>query len=250
MLSTTPKKSVLVTTYDELERIVASFMNGRLPFLLLIGPPGTGKSEMVRRLANGRDVFTFQNHATALALYQQLYVHRDELVVVDDLDGIHQRKSDIRLLKCLCDSTDVKRLAWYSNHQAIGDGPDQTPCSYETTSPVCIVANEWRTIDENVRALESRATLTVLFNPSAWEVHRMVAGWFDDHAVLKFVGMCLDGINEPDIRHYVSGKKLRESGNPKWKEYLAQRLGLSEDLRVFNEIRMSAGGQSVPVRGG
>jgi len=62
--------------------------------------------------------------------------------------------------------------------------------------------------------------------------------------------MCIRDSNEPDIRHYVSGKKLRESGNPKWKEYLAQRLGLSEDLRVFNEIRMSAGGQSVPVRGG
>jgi len=49
-----------------------------------------------------------------------------------------------------------------------------------------LIANEWSTLSESVKALESRG-VTFVFEPSPWEVHREIAagGWFKDPEVCK-----------------------------------------------------------------
>jgi hypothetical protein len=54
---------------------------------------------------------------------------------------------------------------------------------------VILIANEWRTVNPNVRALEDRA-IVLHFDPSNAEVHRKVGEWFHDPEVFGFIAQC------------------------------------------------------------
>jgi hypothetical protein len=53
------------------------------------------------------------------------------------------------------------------------------PSTFTTSSNVILIANEWKSLNPNVRALEDRAII-LHFNPSNEELHRKVAEWFRD----------------------------------------------------------------------
>ena len=49
-----------------------------------------------------------------------------------------------------------------------------------------LIANEWKSLNPNVRALEERATV-LHFNPAHDEIHRRAGEWFDDDVVFRFL---------------------------------------------------------------
>jgi len=53
------------------------------------------------------------------------------------------------------------------------------PTEFKTTSRIVIIANEWKTLNENVTAVVDRGHF-VYFEPDAWAVHEQVRGWFSD----------------------------------------------------------------------
>jgi len=70
-----------------------------------------------------------------------------------------------------CPGNHAKRIAWLTN---LTLNASDVPTSFTpTTSNVILIANEWRTMNANVRALEDRAII-LHFNPSNAEVHRRV----------------------------------------------------------------------------
>jgi len=44
-------------------------------------------------------------------MYAKLYRHRDEFVVIDDVDALYADRSGVRLLKCLCQTEEEKAVA-------------------------------------------------------------------------------------------------------------------------------------------
>ena len=51
-------------------------------------------------------------------MYAKLYRHRDEFVVIDDVDALYADRSGVRLLKCLCQTEEEKAVAWHSDAAA------------------------------------------------------------------------------------------------------------------------------------
>ena len=105
---------IRVTTYADLEKIVQAFAGGALNLLILLGSHGLGKSRIVRHALPG-PVCWLDGNTSVFGLYCQLWHHRHQPVVLDDLDGLYASRDGIRLLKCLTQSEPVKRVSWHTD---------------------------------------------------------------------------------------------------------------------------------------
>jgi hypothetical protein len=227
-----PRETISLTTYAQLDLYLEKFAAGEFGLLLLLGRHGTGKSESVRHALgcpssseNGdasaeADMLYVEGHVQPYGLYRDLWEHRDQPVVLDDLDRLHADGNCVRLLKPLCNTERVKRITWLSN-LTLND--NEVPASFVTTSSVILIANEWRTVNPSVRALEDRAII-LHFDPPKAEVHRRVAAWFDDREVYEFIERILPWITELSMRHYCKASQLRCAGMPDWRRSLLQMV--------------------------
>jgi hypothetical protein len=229
---TLPGEVILLTTYAQLDLYLAKFSSGELGLVLLLGRHGTGKSESVKRAlavpdpaaqiaveAAGTTLYV-EGHMQPFGLYRQLWNYRNEPIVLDDLDRLYADPDCVRLLKPLCNTVKHKRLQWLTN-VTMNDGG--VPSSFTTTSSVILIANEWKSLNPNVRALEDRAII-LHFNPSNQEVHRKVAEWFDDPEVYQFLGQVLAVVPSMSMRHYCKGSRLRRAGLVDWRASLLQMV--------------------------
>jgi hypothetical protein len=224
--------ALTVSTYEDLHEHALSFAAGRYNLLVLLGPPGLGKSRAVRHsLGNRRHVY-LDNHASAFALYQLLYEHRNELLVIDDLDGIYADRAMVRLIKALCNTDPVKTIRWHSRHADIGWASDKTPPEFQTRSSVCLIANEWKTLNTNIQAIEDRGIM-VDFQPTAGEVHVRTREWFDDQQVYDFMERNLGLITKPSMRYYLHGKTLHEAHPKRWQAMLLELMGVDPRIRTL-----------------
>src|SRR5690348_14481492 len=92
-----PDGALTVTTFDRLEKYLRAFAAGHLNLLILVGQGGLAKSQTVRSTL-GERVCYIQGNATAFGIYEKLYRHRDQFVVIDDVDSLYADRSGIRLL--------------------------------------------------------------------------------------------------------------------------------------------------------
>jgi hypothetical protein len=220
-----PDDTIVITAYDELDRYLHKFAEGILDLVLLLGPPGIGKTESVKRCLGVEpnspgDALYVEGHVQPFGLYQGLWRHRDLPVVLDDLDRLYANSDCVRLLKPLCNGRRTKRISWLST--AVASVPD-LPTAFTTRSNVILVANEWRSLNSNVRALEDRAII-LWFNPPPIEIHRRTAGWFDDPEVFRFIGGYLPHVEQHSMRYYDKGARLRKAGFADWRKSVLQMM--------------------------
>lgn len=219
-----PREVIRLADYSQLELYLTKFARGELGLVLLLGRHGTGKSESVRQtLAKPGDesgVLYVEGHMQPFGLYRQLWDYRNQPVVLDDLDRLYADPDCVRLLKPLCNTVREKRLHWLTN-LTMNDGA--LPSSFTTTSSVILIANEWKSINPNVRALEDRAII-LHFCPPNEEVHRKVGQWFDDPEVYAFLGKIMPIVPSVSMRHYCKGAQLRRAGLADWRNSLLQMV--------------------------
>lgn len=241
-----PREIISLTTYAELELYLTKFVAGDLGLVLLLGRHGTGKSESVRRVFamphDGRTVtdndaphvLHVEGHMQPFGLYRHLWEYRDRPVVLDDLDRLYADPDCVRLLKPLCNTVPRKRLQWLTS---VTLNDESIPSSFTTTSSVILIANEWRSLNPNVRALEDRAII-LHFNPSNAEVHRKVGEWFDDTEVYAFLAGLMPMIPFVSMRHYCKGSQLRRAGLPDWQASLVQMAIANSRLASVFAVRV------------
>jgi hypothetical protein len=231
-VSRLPQEVISLTTYAQLDLYLAKFSAGELGLVLLLGRHGTGKSESVKRAlrlsssvecpdtAPSTKMLYVEGHMQPYGLYRQLWEHRNCPVVLDDLDKLYADAECVRLLKPLCNTEPAKRVSWLTN---LTLNASEIPPSFITTSSVILVANEWRTVNPNVRALEDRAII-LHFDPSNVEVHRRVGEWFHDQEVYSFIAQVMPSIRTVSMRHYCKGSQLRRAGLADWRNSLLQMV--------------------------
>jgi hypothetical protein len=110
---------------------------------------------------------------------------------------------------------------------------------------VAILANEWRTLNGNVAAVQDRGHV-LLFEPTAEEVHRQAGGWFDDPELYRWFGAHLHLIAEPSLRHYVRALELKRAGLD-WTQGLPL-AGRSEKTRLVMRLKADPGYRSEEAR--
>ena len=224
-----PSEAISVSSYDDLERYIEKVADRSLDLLLLLGRPGTGKTERVRqviRRACGDAALHVEGHAQPFGIYRGLWEHRDQPIVLDDVDKLYSNPESVRLLKPLCDSRPSKRVCWISNATRQAGGP---PSAFETNSPVVLISNESRTLNANVRALEDRAII-VSFEPSNTAVHQEVANWCEDDVVYEFLGRHLGLVPFVSMRWYAKGQRLRRAGFDDWQISVLQMMCGNREL--------------------
>lgn len=218
-----PDKATIVTDYALFDRYVTAFARQRLNLLIIVGGPGLAKSRRFHTTLGTQRVCRLSGNLTGYRLYMQLYEHRNEPVLLDDIDKLYRDPSAVNVLKSLCETSLTKQIAWHSAAAEIASG--DLPETFTTRSKVAIIANDWRRLDQNVGALEDRGQL-IFFAPSAIEVHRETAKWFGRHGedpeVFYFIGENLHLIKKPSMRSYVLASEQKQAGLP-WRESLLQR---------------------------
>jgi hypothetical protein len=225
------KSSLTVTTYREFHEYVDAFAIGRIPLLMVIGDPGTSKSQSMKRALSKRKAKPcwIEGQASAVAMYAMLYEHRHKIVVIDDVDQLYKDDASRRLLKSLCKTEKDKRLSWNTRSSYLeGEG---VPNSFSTKSRVCIIANEWHTLNSDVAAIEDRA-VGLLFKPTPLEVHLEVKKWFKDKIAYEFMASILHLVQNPSMRHYLFASNLRNSKIRDWKSRTIERVCSKELVRI------------------
>jgi len=172
-----------VATYRDLEGYLKGFRGGHIGLLVLLGRPGTGKTETTRAILG-------------------------EPVVLDDVDNLFRDVKSVSLLKVVCQTVPVKRVEWNSRQSVLDR--EKLPTSFETTSRVMIIANEIRKIDANVSAVADRGVV-LRFEPDAREVHERVGTWFKDKQIYEWFGARLDEIECHSSRAYCKALSLKKS---------------------------------------
>src|SRR5438067_11264809 len=167
-----PEKALQVTTYDRLEESLRAFAQGHFHLLVLVGAGGLAKSRSVRAVLD--QACWIEGNATPFGMDVKLHRHRDQFVVIDDVDALYADRSGVRLLKCLCQTEEAKAVAWHSDAKSLER--QGIPREFTTKSRVVIISNDWTTLNKNVDALQDRGHV-LLFEPSAAEVHAKVGTW-------------------------------------------------------------------------
>lgn len=225
-----PKQAIVIRDYAKLEEYAARFADGCFNLLILIGDAGIAKSQTMKR-AIGNQALWVEGSASAFGIYQALYENRNRHVILDDIDSLYTDRECVRLLKTLCQTDPVKSVSWFTG--AVGRGKD-IPRQFETSSKVVIIANEWKTLSENVRAVENRGHL-LFFEPAPVEVHKKVGEWFWDQEVYDFMGENLHLLPGLSMRHYVQAAELKEAGM-EWLDIL-HREGFAEKTVLCAKIK-------------
>lgn len=99
----------------------------------------------------------------------------------------------------------------------------ELPTEFVTTSNVMLIANEWRSLNSNIRALGDRAII-LWFSPSPEEIHRKTAEWFDEPEIYHFIGSYLPHIPQLSMRYYEKARQLRDAGFLDWRKSLLQMM--------------------------
>lgn len=214
-----PERVLRLTTYDELERYAQAFAEGHLNLLVICGTAGVGKSQTFKRAVGGKACW-IDGNATAFGVYLQAYAHRDQPIVLDDVDGLYRERNGVRLLKALGQTDQFKSLSWQSDAPTLAR--NGIPRQFMTSSQVAIITNEWRTANVDVAAVEDRGHC-LHFDPSALQVHQQAAGWFWDQEIFDFVAQHLHLIGQHSLRTYVLAWELKQAGLD-WSQSILARV--------------------------
>jgi hypothetical protein len=216
-------------TYQSAREVIKAFaMPKGLNFVVMLGPPGVGKTTTFFG-THCPDCVLFQGGLSPVKLYCELYLHRDKPVVFDDTDELFDIRAGINLLKCLGQTDEVKHLMWRKASPVLRE--EGVPTCFQTTSRVLIFANTLRTIEDNLGAVLDRAHV-YKFAPSPSELHREVRKWFRDDEIYGFVGQNLAQIETLSMRDYVKAKELKVAGLD-WREMLLNKWHEDPKLTVM-----------------
>lgn len=217
-----PEGFDLITTYSELTEYARAFAKGDLGFLLLVGSPGSGKSQQMHNDLTGCKHHWLDNHATTLGLYCSVYEANNSPVVMDDINHFFKNKTACSLMKALTQTNKSRSVSWESTTRVLDER--EVPRRFRTSSPICMIANKWDGTDPDMAAVQDRST-PVAFYPSAEMIHERVGelGWCEK-VVWQFIGKHLSKIPQPSMREYYMGMTYKKAGM-KWKEKLLKLWG-------------------------
>jgi hypothetical protein len=108
--------------------------------LIISGDSGLGKSWRVMRVINSYNdlpYFLVKGFATARALYDTLYRHKNKLIVFDDCDSILEDKVAVNILKGALDSYEKRTISWLSK-----SADKSIPLQFDFNGRIIFISNK------------------------------------------------------------------------------------------------------------
>jgi len=137
-------KGVMEKHLGKITDLVKVVVSGYSDSLILISDGGLGKSFTVletlkeKSMEENRDFAYITTFATSLELYNLLFIHKDKVVVLDDVEGILTDKKSISILKSALWSSSGKREISYYSKTSLLDAPNK----FEFSGKLIICINE------------------------------------------------------------------------------------------------------------
>lgn len=194
--------SETIRTFERLRAICRNFVSGKLPAVMLVGPPGQCKSETLREELGERGYLPLKGKTSAVKLFEELYEHRDLPVVFDDTSVLLTNPDAQEMLRDLTETTATKTIYWRTQNKYLDERG--LPKLFQTTSPVCVLANRhgsggvWDALESRLHKWDVEFNWDELCN----EVERV--GWFKDKQILKYAR--IHATCTPDVRLLTKAK--------------------------------------------
>lgn len=243
-----PESANIVRDYATLKNIAQKFAAGEIKLLILLGGPGKGKGQVVKRAMQAQapttdDQFvqaflqSVENTLARLApdaprqpdppnlgpcLYVKgdispisfhiaAYRHRDAPICIDDADAFFADPRLREQIKHVTETDKYKLMAHRTlSKELIAEG---VPQEFWTTSPVCLIRNVWDSADAINQAIESRGTV-IGFEPTWAEAYANIGEWFWDQEVFDYLWETMPLLREPDIRIVTKAYDIKTANIP------------------------------------
>lgn len=214
----------------ELQDVARAFTKGKLNLLVVVSDGGLGKTTTIqsalRKDKHGHHVIT--GHITPLQLYIESYEHKNELIILDDVDGLLRNGTIIALMKQLCDTTTVKTMQYHTTREL------EVPSIFKTSSKVILLLNKVPTDNPNVMAFLSRG-IFVNFIPNPNEIFSELKTFAKDKNIIKFIEKNIRTLSSINFRVYKHASSLKQAGL-NWEKYLLEEFKLRDDEEIAVQI--------------
>jgi hypothetical protein len=219
---------IQIEEVKKLRELCEKIAAGVAPAVMLVGPPGQGKTETLKNAIGKRPYLYLRGRVSAPSLYQKLYHHRDQLVVLDDTAEMLKDRQVQELLRDLSETTRSRVISWHT--QSPNPIGKKIPDSFQTKSPLCVIANEigidgvWPALKSRCMEVQVHFTWPDLIK----EVRRNK--WFKNEEILAYVeknARCV-----PDLRLLTTAESVKRLGIADWKQLFGspeRPLGASVD---------------------
>lgn len=229
--------------WADLQDCVRMVVNGGNKSLFVVGEGGMGKTEVVlRTLEEMRANYEhFKTFSTPLELYSYLYLHKDKLVVMDDMEGVLDNKKSVSILKsCLWGYKDVREVQYLSTTDKL-----MVPPKFEFNGRTIFLLNEFPK-NKFVKSLVTRSVFYEVKIPFEQKLVMM-----EDIARLDFPGLDLDermevfkfirshstpATKELNFRTLIKAFNIFKFSKDRWKDLVKLMLQPDEDLATLRSI--------------
>jgi len=127
---------IKIESHRDLERVTDEFVAGTLENVMVVGSPGTMKTTTVCRRITAPFIRQ-SGQVSPFELYVDLYLHRDQLLVLDDVEDFLARTAGQELVRTLTESGDTKEIQWRTRGMLRAGAP----LSFTTATRCLVIAN-------------------------------------------------------------------------------------------------------------
>lgn len=220
---------ITLKNYKSLYEYMTAFGSRKLNLLIIVSRGGLGKTFIAEETLIEQGPLIFTGHVTPLGMYKELFERNKEeedfMVVFDDVDALVLNKTNVALLKQLCDTREEKIIKYFTTSPILKNIPNE----FETSCKVLMLMNDIKTKDKNLNALLTRAHL-VYFDPPDTEIIRHIQTFGKDKEVLKFIHLYAPFSKSLNLRIYKRASELKQAGL-NWKQDIINELDV--DQRLF-----------------
>jgi hypothetical protein len=202
-----------ITKMKDLKKLGRNIAAGKVPAVMVVGPPGQRKTQTLMDAIGKRQHLPLRGRLSALYLYEELYRHRDELVVLDDTAEMLKDRNVQELLRDLSESTKTKQISWRTQSKILDE--KGIPNSFVTTSHLCVVANVigtggvWPALKSRCIVVEVEFTWEELIK------HVRRIKWFEDEEILTYAEK--NACCRPDLRLLKKAETQKQIGLCDWR---------------------------------
>ena len=219
---------ITINSYEDYRKYMKAFKLKKLNLLTVVSRGGLGKTYMAEKELEDEAPLVFTGHVTPMSMYKAIYdrsrQEQDFIVIFDDVDSLMLNKTNVALLKQLCDTRETKTLAYYSSVAMLGS----TPNNFETRCKVLMLMNDLNPADPNMKALMTRSHL-VNFTPPDVEVLANMRTFGKDKEIFDFIGIYAPFSEALNLRCYKRAVELKDSG-------LDWKASIIDDLKIDPQL--------------
>ena len=157
------------TTYENMEVLINSVVNGATNSMVVSGSAGIGKSYGVHAILDNNPNITYQfvkGYVKPTGIYKLLYENRgsNQVLVFDDADSIIDEVVGLNLLKAALELKKSRTICWFSEKEFISDDGTVIPNYFDYCGKVIFLTNldfydlinKNNKISPHLEAIESR----------------------------------------------------------------------------------------------